>query len=113
MEAIEKANGLVSEAFELVYKDAKSKAPKLKSPMYGYFNKTKASVYLGISRTTFDVWLKKYQIPYTMIDGIRRYAKKDLDKFMEEHKRWVSGLITKLINLWALISLLEKQKSWV
>ena len=72
MEAIEKANGLVSEAFELVYKD---------------FNKTKASVYLGISRTTFDVWLKKYQIPYTMIDGIRRYAKKDLDKFMEEHKR--------------------------
>ena len=71
MEAIEKANGLVSEAFELVYKDAKSKA----------------SVYLGISRTTFDVWLKKYQIPYTMIDGIRRYAKKDLDKFMEEHKR--------------------------
>ncbi|MBD0888688.1 hypothetical protein CBF85_05945 [Lactobacillus taiwanensis] len=55
--------------------------------MYGYFNKTKASVYLGISRTTFDVWLKKYQIPYTMIDGIRRYAKKDLDKFMEEHKR--------------------------
>jgi hypothetical protein len=48
-----------------------------------------------------------------MIDGIRRYAKKDLDKFMEEHKRWVSGLITKLINLWALISLLEKQKSWV
>ncbi|WP_279126595.1 helix-turn-helix domain-containing protein [Lactobacillus taiwanensis] len=87
MEAIEKANGLVSEAFELVYKDAKSKAPKLKNPMYGYFNKTKASVYLGISRTTFDVWLKKYQIPYTMIDGIRRYAKKDLDKFMEEHKR--------------------------
>ena len=28
MEAIEKANGLVSEAFELVYKDAKSKDRK-------------------------------------------------------------------------------------
>lgn len=84
---IEKANGLVTDAFKLVYQDAKQKAPKLKNPKYGYFNKTNTAVYLGISRGTLNAWLKKYHIPYTMVDGIRRFSKKDLDKFMEEHKR--------------------------
>ncbi len=87
MEAMNEANDLVVRAFKLVYKDAKEQAPKLKNPMYGYFNKTKAAIYLGISRSTLDVWIKKYQIPYTMIDGIRRYAKTDLDEFMKEHRK--------------------------
>ncbi len=59
MEAMNEANDLVVKAFKLVYKDAKEKAPKLKNPMYGYFNKTKAAIYLGISRSTLDVWIKK------------------------------------------------------
>lgn len=110
MEAMNEANDLVVKAFKLVYKDAKEKAPKLKNPMYGYFNKTKAAIYLGISRSTLDVWIKKYQIPYTMIDGIRRYAKKDLDEFMKEHRKWVNGLIQRLMSFLELLLQSEKQK---
>lgn len=52
-----------------------------------WLNKTNAAEYLDVSRPTLNKWIKKYQIPYSMIDGIRRYSKDDLDKFMEEHKR--------------------------
>lgn len=87
MEKLDRANQLVTEAFTLVYKDAREKAPMLKNPKYGWFNKTNAATYLGVSIPTFNAWLKKYQIPYTMIDGIIRFGKSDLDKFMEERKR--------------------------
>ena len=88
MEAVAKANDLVSKAFELVYQDAKQKAPMLKNPKYGWFNKTDAAIYLDVSRPTLDQWIKNYKIPYSMIDGIRRFSRTDLDKFMEEHKKW-------------------------
>lgn len=37
-----------------VYENAKSRAPKLKNPKYGCFNKTNAATYLGISVPTLD-----------------------------------------------------------
>lgn len=87
MEVVAKANNLVSKAFELVYQDAKQKAPMLKNPKYGWFNKTNAATYLGVSRPTLDQWIKNYKIPYSVIDGIKRFSKADLDDFMEEHKK--------------------------
>ncbi|WP_276804765.1 helix-turn-helix domain-containing protein [Lactobacillus hominis] len=90
MTKIDHANQLVTQAFEIVYQDAKEKAPKLKNPKYGWFNKTNAATYLGVSIPTLNAWFKKYNIPYTSIDGIVRFAKKDLDNFMEGHKKkWV------------------------
>lgn len=58
----------------------------LTSQKYGWFNKTNAARYLGISIPTFNRWIKKYNIPYTSIDGVKRYGKEDLDNFMREHK---------------------------
>ena len=71
-----------------VYQDAKAKAPKLKNPKYGYFNKTNAAIYLGVSSPTFAKWIAKYNIPYTSVDGVRRFDKSDLDEFMKKHKKW-------------------------
>ncbi|MBD5431673.1 MAG: helix-turn-helix domain-containing protein [Lactobacillus sp.] len=59
----------------------------LKNPKYGWFNKTNAATYLGVSRPTLDQWIKNYKIPYSVIDGIKRFSKADLDDFMEEHKK--------------------------
>lgn len=78
---------MFTKAITVVYEDAKSRAPKLKNPKYGFFNKTNAAIYLGVSLPTFNNWIKKYQIPYVSIDGIRRFAKKDLDKFMDTHRK--------------------------
>lgn len=51
-----------------------------------WFNKTNAAKYLNVSIPTFNLWLKKYQIPFSTIDGIHRFSGKDLDQFMENHK---------------------------
>lgn len=85
--AQEKASQLFSKAVELVYEDAKEKAPMLKNPKYGWFNKTNAAIYLGVSYPVLTKWIEKYEIPYSSIDGIKRFGKEDLDKFMKEHKK--------------------------
>lgn len=51
----------------------------------GWFNVTEAAYYLNISRPTFYKWSK--DIPHALVDGIRRWSKEDLDKFMNDHKR--------------------------
>lgn len=84
----QQAEKMFVKAVKAVYEDAKSRAPKLKNPKYGFFNKTNAAIYLGISLPTFNCWIEKYQIPYVSVDGIRRFAKNDLDKFMEKHRKW-------------------------
>lgn len=85
MTPIERAGDLMQEAFKLIYQDAKERAPTLKNPMYGWYNATNAAKYLGVNRTTFYKWRKKYDIPFAMVDGVIRYGQKDLDKFMEKH----------------------------
>lgn len=52
-----------------------------------YFNKREASNYLGISMQTFKTWREKFKIPYQSIDGMILFARKDLETFMNEHKR--------------------------
>lgn len=87
MTPAQEAGDLIQQAFKLVYQDATERAPTLKNPMYGWYNATNAAKYLGVDRTTFYRWKKRYCIPFSMIDGVIRYGKKDLDKFMEEHKQ--------------------------
>lgn len=87
MTPAQEAGDLIQQAFRLIYQDAEERAPTKKNPMYGWYNATDAAKYLGIDRTTFYRWRKKYHIPFAMIDGVIRYGQKDLDKFMEEHKQ--------------------------
>lgn len=52
-----------------------------------YMNKAEAIKYLHISRPTFNTWEKNgITIPTIEIDGLRRYKRSDLDKFMDQHK---------------------------
>ena len=41
----QQASEMFTKALTVVYEDAKSKAPKLKNPKYGFFNKTNAAIY--------------------------------------------------------------------
>lgn len=83
-----KAVEMFSKGIAEVYKDAREKAPKLENPKYGYFNKKNAAIYLGVSFPTLAKWVTKYNIPYTSVDGVRRFDKSDLDEFMKKHKKW-------------------------
>lgn len=85
----QQASEMFTKALTVVYEDAKSKAPKLKNPKYGFFNKTNAAIYLGVSAPTFASWIKKYSIPVISVDGVRRFAKADLDEFMMKHKKYM------------------------
>lgn len=52
-----------------------------------YFNKKEASNFLGVSMQTFKTWREKYGIHYQSVDGMVLFAKKDLQKFMEDHRK--------------------------
>lgn len=50
---------------------------------YGeYMDKGQVSAYLNISRSTFDKWLRNYDVPYTLIGGTYRFKRSEIDKFM-------------------------------
>lgn len=51
-----------------------------------YFNVTAGANFLGISQSTFRIWLKKYDFKPISIDGQILYDKEVLQKFMEDHK---------------------------
>lgn len=76
-----------------------------------YFNVTAGANFLGISPSTFRIWLKKYDFKPVSIDGQILYDKDVLQKFMEDHQLWVSGSIQKLMNFLVLLLQSEKQKS--
>lgn len=49
-----------------------------------WMNATDAMKYLGVSKRKFYEWLKKGLIPYSMIDGVKRYSKFELTKAMKK-----------------------------
>lgn len=51
-----------------------------------WMNATDAMKYLGVSKRKFYEWLKKGLIPYSMIDGVRRYSKLELTKTMKKNQ---------------------------
>lgn len=75
-----------------------------------YFNVTAGANFLGISPSTFRIWLKKYDFKPISIDGQILYDKEVLQKFMEDHKLWVNGLIQRLMSFLELLLQSEKQK---
>lgn len=56
----------------------------IKAIQQQYFNKSESANFLGVSLTTFKKWT--VDIPTVVIDGQVLYAKKDLVKFMEDHR---------------------------
>lgn len=73
---------LVSSSMQATAKDIKKQLKT--SP---YLNKTETAKYLHISPKTLLDWEKKFtDLPTIEVDGIKRYRKQDLDKFMEKHK---------------------------
>lgn len=47
-----------------------------------YMDKQQCAAYLNISISTFNAWLKKENIPFTLIGGSYRFKKSEIDKFM-------------------------------
>ena len=64
-----------------------------------YLTVTASANFLGVSPSTFRIWLKKFDFKPISIDGQILY-----DKYV------LHGLIKKLTNLWVLHSQLEKPK---
>ncbi|MGN9066730.1 helix-turn-helix domain-containing protein [Ligilactobacillus agilis] len=56
-------------------------------PIPDYMNAQRASKYVGVSDTTFYSWIKKHDLKTVEIDGVKRYSRKSLDKFMKEYER--------------------------
>lgn len=52
----------------------------------GWVNQKKARKFLDVSSATFYKWEKAGKIPFSMIDGIKRYSKKDLDDVLRKHR---------------------------
>lgn len=52
----------------------------------GWMNQTKARKYLNVSKATFYRWEKAGKIPYSLIEGVKRYSKKELNQVMNEHR---------------------------
>lgn len=55
-------------------------------PKFGdWMDKGTACEYIGVSRSTFDKIIKKYDVPYTLLGGSYFFSKAELNKFMLEH----------------------------
>ncbi|KJY56704.1 helix-turn-helix domain-containing protein [Lactobacillus melliventris] len=51
-----------------------------------WMNQTNARKYLNVSKATFYRWEKAGKIPYSLIEGVKRYSKKELNQLMNEHR---------------------------
>lgn len=47
-----------------------------------WMDKGTACQYIGVSRSTFDKIIKKYNVPYTLLGGSYFFSKAELNKFM-------------------------------
>lgn len=45
-----------------------------------------APSYCGVSQGTFNTWIVEYQIPVSIIGGVKLLDTKDLDEFISKHK---------------------------
>lgn len=52
-----------------------------------WMDKGTAAKYLGVSRVTFDKILKKYDVPYTVLNASYFFSKNELNKFMLENSK--------------------------
>ena len=60
---------------------------KEKDSFRPYMTKTETAKYLHVSPKTLNDWEKSYKdIPVIVIEGVRRYNRTDLDKWMGKHK---------------------------
>lgn len=52
-----------------------------------WMDKGTAAKYLGVSRVTFDKILRKYDVPYTVLNASYFFSKDELNKFMLENSK--------------------------
>lgn len=52
-----------------------------------WMDKGTACQYIGVSRSTFDKIIKKYNVPYTLLGGSYFFSKVELNKFMLDHSK--------------------------
>ena len=54
-------------------------------------NRKDAAEYLGVKRSTLEVWAceKRYKLKYIKVGRLVRYRKSDLDEFLESRTRGV------------------------
>lgn len=80
----------LQEATKAMIEDALNKAIKdaqTKNSFRPYMTKTETAKYLHVSPKTLNDWEKSYKdIPVIVIEGVRRYNRTDLDKWMSKHK---------------------------
>lgn len=57
---------------------------QIKNSFPPYMTKQEASKYLHISPVTFNKWQQAYNIPVIEIEGVKRYKRTELDKFMSQ-----------------------------
>jgi len=51
-----------------------------------YLRLAEASKYVGISQNTLTMWIEKYKLPVSCIEGIRLIDTHDLDAMIAKHK---------------------------
>ena len=49
-----------------------------------YMTQQEACRYLHIAPSTLNRWIKDYGVPVVQIEGVKRYSRSSLDKFMEQ-----------------------------
>lgn len=60
-------------------------AQELKKNAYRpYMTQKEACKYLHVAPSTFNRWIRNYKIPVVQIEGVKRYKKDSLDRFMEQ-----------------------------
>ena len=51
----------------------------------GTWGNEQAAAYLGCTPNTLRVWVSQGKVPSVRLGRLRRYRKKDLDDFLEQH----------------------------
>lgn len=75
----EATKAMIGDALNKAIKDAQNK-----NSFPPYMTKQEASKYLHISPVTFNKWQQAYNIPVIEIEGVKRYKRTELDKFMSQ-----------------------------
>lgn len=78
----EATRAMISEALDEAVADI-----QVKNSFPPYLNKGEASAYCRVSRSVFNSWITKYNIPTIQIEGVSRFRREALDNFMQQHEQ--------------------------
>jgi len=76
---------MMAQIVEQVSKTLSVMAADKQNKRYLRYSK-EAPSYCGVSQGTFNTWIVEYQIPVSIIGGVKIIDTKDLDQFISKHK---------------------------